>query len=402
MREAIPQLKTLNNGIYNDNQKLKELIQSGDEKFFDTVYGHLGGYKYRGRGYIQITGKANYENVGKIIGEDLVKDPDLILRDKKIAAKAAAAYLMTSFGGKSKDHTKGLEILNSFKNKDDALNFVTLNVHRGGAGLNKNLLDQQKKEASFNQQVAKAQEKEYLVDQEELPKAAKGGIFSGPKSGYPVMLHGDEAVLPIEGSATKQDLPNSLKDLSDTIGKITSLHKTMLPKSDNELVNKGANKALDKLIFTLVPELGKLKQVGEAAGMMGKVGDTANDKQLTIAEKMLEIAKIVNPTVRLITTIYDIAKPFIETNKTVAGPTQTEIPTTKSIKEVQLPEINEPIENLITTNYQQVQQSNQQTIDKFDQMLKAFNLMTDKLTDAVDLLEDSKKIQNGLLSNSIN
>ena len=37
-----------------------------------------------------------------------------------------------------------------------------------------------------------------------LPAAAEGGIFSGPKSGYPVLLHGTEAVVP-----EKKPLPNS-------------------------------------------------------------------------------------------------------------------------------------------------------------------------------------------------
>lgn len=36
------------------------------------------GYKFRGRGYIQLTGKNNYVEFGKFIGEDLVANPDLV------------------------------------------------------------------------------------------------------------------------------------------------------------------------------------------------------------------------------------------------------------------------------------------------------------------------------------
>ena len=34
------------------------------------------GYRFRGRGYVQITGRANYLQMGKLIGRDLVANPD--------------------------------------------------------------------------------------------------------------------------------------------------------------------------------------------------------------------------------------------------------------------------------------------------------------------------------------
>lgn len=37
------------------------------------------GVKYKGRGYIQLTGKSNYKNYGALIGLDLVKNPELAL-----------------------------------------------------------------------------------------------------------------------------------------------------------------------------------------------------------------------------------------------------------------------------------------------------------------------------------
>ena len=36
------------------------------------------GYLYRGRGYIQLTGKSNYKDFAKYIGEDVVSNPDLV------------------------------------------------------------------------------------------------------------------------------------------------------------------------------------------------------------------------------------------------------------------------------------------------------------------------------------
>lgn len=44
------------------------------------------GKRYMGRGYVQITGRHNYHRASSIVGEDLVKMPDLAL-DPSIAAK---------------------------------------------------------------------------------------------------------------------------------------------------------------------------------------------------------------------------------------------------------------------------------------------------------------------------
>lgn len=44
------------------------------------------GYKYRGRGYVQITGRANYDKASRACGVDMVNDPELAL-NPQIAAK---------------------------------------------------------------------------------------------------------------------------------------------------------------------------------------------------------------------------------------------------------------------------------------------------------------------------
>lgn len=49
------------------------------------------GYKYRGRGFIQLTGRANYSKYGQQTGFDLVNNPDLLLQIG-VSAQVAAAY----------------------------------------------------------------------------------------------------------------------------------------------------------------------------------------------------------------------------------------------------------------------------------------------------------------------
>lgn len=86
------------------------IIEHGDKAYFnqyDPVLGgtprsknkakELGntaegdGYKYRGRGYVQLTGKELYKKCGDKFGHDLVNNPDLALEPQ-------LSYNITSFG----------------------------------------------------------------------------------------------------------------------------------------------------------------------------------------------------------------------------------------------------------------------------------------------------------------
>ncbi|MFA5025444.1 MAG: glycoside hydrolase family 19 protein [Candidatus Shapirobacteria bacterium] len=52
------------------------------------------GDTYKGRGYIQLTGRYNYESIGEQLGVDLVNDPDLA-NDPGIAADILAIFLLS-------------------------------------------------------------------------------------------------------------------------------------------------------------------------------------------------------------------------------------------------------------------------------------------------------------------
>lgn len=66
---------------------LNESYARKPEKIASRVYGgRMGngdestkeGFKFRGRGYIQLTGKSNYRRFTEFIGEDVVTNPDLV------------------------------------------------------------------------------------------------------------------------------------------------------------------------------------------------------------------------------------------------------------------------------------------------------------------------------------
>lgn len=83
------------------------------KQFFDFVYdpanngAQLGntqpgdGGKYYGRGFIQLTGRANYERYAKISGHPIDKNPDLLNTDLTVSAEVAVHYLKDRAPGKN-------------------------------------------------------------------------------------------------------------------------------------------------------------------------------------------------------------------------------------------------------------------------------------------------------------
>ena len=81
---------------------IAESYARNPEKIASKVYGgRMGnggeetkeGYKFRGRGYLQTTGKENYTKFTKFIGEDCVSNPDLVATKYPLAS---AAFFFTS------------------------------------------------------------------------------------------------------------------------------------------------------------------------------------------------------------------------------------------------------------------------------------------------------------------
>ena len=110
-------------------------------RIFNSVYANKNGNgdyasgdgnRYRGRGYIQLTGKDNYRTIGNDIGEDLVGNPDLML-NPDIARKASIAWWKRNVRGNVPD--------DDYTN----INAVSGLVNRGSATLRASGLSDRKK-----------------------------------------------------------------------------------------------------------------------------------------------------------------------------------------------------------------------------------------------------------------
>lgn len=88
-------------------EQARQLVAMGEVAIGNTVYGggkgaSLGntdpgdGYKYRGRGFVQSTGKYNYAKLGQALGLDLVNKPELLSEDPNVMAAAAVQFYKDS------------------------------------------------------------------------------------------------------------------------------------------------------------------------------------------------------------------------------------------------------------------------------------------------------------------
>ena len=111
---------------------LAESYQRNPQKIASRVYGgRMGngpestqeGYKFRGRGYIQLTGKENYTAFGKAINEDICSNPD------KVAANYALLSAAWFF------NKNGLHKMADEGATDTVVTKITKRVNGGTIGL---------------------------------------------------------------------------------------------------------------------------------------------------------------------------------------------------------------------------------------------------------------------------
>lgn len=117
---------------YFPTQEKANLYERKPEKIANLVYGgRMGngpetsgeGYKYRGRGYIQLTGKDNYKAFDLVVAENITENPDLVAT--KYPLLSAAWFF----------HKNGLHKIADKGATDAVVTEVTKRVNGGTIGL---------------------------------------------------------------------------------------------------------------------------------------------------------------------------------------------------------------------------------------------------------------------------
>lgn len=166
-------------------EEANALAAQGPEAVGNVIYGgRMGnaadeGFKYRGRGLIQLTGKDNYRRFGEMISVDLVSNPDRA-NDPDIALKIAAAYFAQKTRG-------GV----------DLTDIAAVGRAVGYAGGDR--------ETARRAEMAES----FLMAQAPVSGYRFGGVAADPDASYMVELHGDEAVVPLpDGRSIPVEMPN--------------------------------------------------------------------------------------------------------------------------------------------------------------------------------------------------
>jgi putative chitinase len=257
-------LRTFPNRI-KSIEDARQLVEGGQEAIGNRIYGgRMGndkdeGYKYRGRGLIQLTGKDNYAKYGKMIGVDLVKEPDKA-NDPDIARDIAVAYF--------KDKQKHGTDLASSKSVSKAVGHVDIGGEESAKRERMALAMQEKIQGNQPDQP----ERVATIKRQQPPQAREGGIFSGSKNGFPVELHGNELVAPLDPTSIIAKL--LMAPSSESMPKIAEATKAE-PVAPIEAPNTGLTVDMIEML------------AGKLDAMISKLSDS-HDTQ----EKLLQYSRV--------------------------------------------------------------------------------------------------------------
>lgn len=123
------------------NLEIAAQYEKNQEKLGNYVYANrMGngpvasgdGFKFRGRGLIQITGRSNYTTLSTILGVDLIKTPDELLKPALAATSAAWFWASRGLNELADDETDDNDL--------EDFTAITKRINGGTAGLKERLM----------------------------------------------------------------------------------------------------------------------------------------------------------------------------------------------------------------------------------------------------------------------
>lgn len=266
---------------FKDLAEAQSVVSKGQEAIGNKIYGgRMGnaeneGFLYRGRGLVQLTGKQNYEKFGKLLGIDLVKNPDLAA-DPEFSKQIAVAYFAekqkagvnladisaigkaVGYAGGSEETQKRAQLAEVYKqNKSVAANNKPQeNTVTTAAEAAKSRADFAANDPRRVAAPTEAKPTEAKPDQsssQPVPAYGDGGIVKSPTIAK-IGEKGPEAVIPLKNGSVPIKMPNDFqnpyalpKDFVDSMSKYNFLAEMLGDKFAENNTSDGAAKELEDI-----------------------------------------------------------------------------------------------------------------------------------------------------------
>lgn len=210
------------NSASGPNELCIQKCATGEEIFANWIYAGVNGngdeasgdgWKYRGAGIIQLTGRANFEAFEEASDQPVTTDPDLLARDKAVSA-AAAAWFMA-------EHAKLLPLLD----RQDEASFLAAAARVGfpPPGATDTRLRYRRKAIEVLGAAATGGEK-VLAPEPVIPAAGSPPqVQTGPWTAI-----GTSAATVTAAAAQASELGAALKDATDNFGWLLPLVAPLL------------------------------------------------------------------------------------------------------------------------------------------------------------------------------
>lgn len=249
-----------------------------------------------------------------------------------------------------------------------------------------------------------------------LLQARDGGVFKGPETGYPVVLHDEEAVVPLknrkipvtvslsddgvlskifERSANQamENIASQSKEnplLTNPSGILSDKLKAGF-NIENGIQGKILEKAVDRAMME-IPGLKELKQVQNFARMM-------SDDNASTASKIFEVVKMLNPKIALLAKVVELVQnrdQYLDALGTGANALQgagakigIELDTSKLQTIIETVKANQPNPAPITTA---------ETMEKDSKSDAIVDLLSTKLDTLIEKMDENNNTQDKLLN----